>query len=70
MKNKDFKKFLNNFITSEQFAEFVHDDITWCGNECSHTECERNIANRLSKDGLFSAAMFKNTEMCPLTKEE
>lgn len=46
--------------------EWIHDDITWCANECSHTECERNLANRLMKDGLYSAAFFKDTEMCPL----
>ena len=46
--------------------EWLHDDITWCGNECSHTECERNLQNRLAKDGLFSMSMFKGTEMCPL----
>jgi hypothetical protein len=49
--------------------EWFHDDITWCGNECHYTECERNLANRLMKDGLYSAAMFKDTEMCPLTKQ-
>ena len=46
--------------------EWFHDDITWCGNECSYTKCERNLQNRLTKDGLYSAAMFKGTEMCPL----
>ena len=50
--------------------EWLHDDITWCGNECSHTECERNIANRLSHEGLFSMAMFKDTETCPLYKKD
>ena len=52
------------------FSEWIHDDITWCGNECSHTECERNLANRLTKGGMYSAALFKDTEMCPLTKEK
>ena len=47
--------------------EWIHDDITWCGNECSHTECERNLANKLSKTGVFSMSMFKNTEMCPFS---
>ena len=46
--------------------EWFHDDITWCGNECSYTKCERNLQNRLTKGGLYSAAMFKGTEMCPL----
>ena len=45
---------------------WMHDDITWCGNECSYTKCERNLANRLEQGGYFSAAMFKDTDMCPL----
>ena len=49
--------------------EWFHDDITWCGNECSHTECERNIANRLTKGGLISMALFKDTETCPYYKK-
>lgn len=49
-----------------EFYKWFHDDITWCGNECSHLECERNIANRLEKTGLFSMALFKDTEVCPL----
>ena len=50
----------------ENLYEWFHDDITWCGNECFYTECERNLANRLSKTGIFSMALFKNTEICPL----
>lgn len=50
--------------------EWIHDDITWCGNECFHTECERNLVNKLSKEGLFSVALFKGTEMCPLHEDE
>ena len=52
----------------EDFYKWIHDDITWCGNECAHTECERNTANRLTKGGLYSAAMFRDTEVCPLNK--
>ena len=48
---------------------WMHDDITWCINECSYTKCERNLANKISKTGMFSAAMFKGTDTCPLTKE-
>ena len=49
--------------------EWLHDDITWCGNECSYTACEINLQNRLTKGGIYSAAMFKDTEICPLSKE-
>ena len=50
--------------------EWFHDDITWCGNECYYTKCERNIANKLQREGLYSMALFKNTEMCPLFNEK
>lgn len=63
-------KNIEEMLYSQAFAEFIHDDITWCGNECSNTKCERNLANRLTKGGVYSAAMFKDTEMCPLTKEK
>jgi len=53
----------------DTFAMF-HDDITWCGNECYYTECERNQANMLQKEGLHSYAMFKDTELCPLKEKE
>lgn len=49
-----------------ELLKWFHDDITWCGNECSNTACERNMANRLSHEGLFSTALFKGTEVCPL----
>lgn len=50
--------------------EWFHDDITWCMEECSHTECERHLSNRLTKGGYFSGAMFRNDPICPLYKEE
>ena len=52
------------------FSSWIHDDITWCGNECSNFECERNLANKISKTEPFSMALFKDTETCPLYKEE
>lgn len=51
-------------------SDWFHDDITWCGNECFNTACERNIANRLTKGGLYSMALFKGTEMCPLQENK
>ena len=53
----------------DDLYEWIHDDITWCADECSHTDCERHISNRLSKQGMFSAAMFKGTPTCPYYKE-
>lgn len=54
--------------TQDLYA-WIHDDITWCANECSNTACRRNLANKLSKKGLFSMAELKNTDLCPLKKE-
>jgi len=54
---------------SNALYEWFHDDITWCGNECYYTECERNMANRLSQEGPFSLSLFKGTETCPLTEK-
>ena len=54
----------------DNLYEWIHDDITWCGNECYHTECERNMMNRLSKTGCYSMALFKDTSICPLNKKE
>ena len=48
-----------------ELYKWIHDDITWCGNECSHTDCERNIVNKLCDTGCYSMAMFKGTETCP-----
>ena len=50
--------------------EWIHDDITWCGNECSHTECERNQINILDRTHWHSYAMFKGTETCPYYKKD
>ena len=55
----------------DTFETWMHDDITLCiVDECPHTECERNIANRLSKGGYYSAADFRKSCMCPLEGEE
>lgn len=61
---------MDDIFDDIDIRNWFHDDITWCGNECSHTECERNIANKISKTGPYSAAMFRDTEMCPLNKTD
>ena len=53
-----------------ELYKWFHDDITWCGNECSNTECERNQANRLQKEGIFSMSLFRDTETCPIYMKE
>ena len=61
----DFEHKRGLFNTS--LMDMIHDDITWCGDfECTYTDCERNIANKRQKTGLFSAALFRGTENCPL----
>lgn len=50
--------------------EMFHDDITWCMSDCSNTACERHPSNRLSQTGLFSAALLKDTIMCPLYNQK
>lgn len=52
-----------------EFEKWIHDDITWCGNECEHTECMRNLANKLTT-GYFSMSYFRNTDMCPLSDKQ
>jgi len=54
----------------DNLYEWIHDDITWCGNECSYTKCERNLANKYIKTGIYTVSMFKGTEMCPLKEKE
>ena len=48
-----------------EFEKWIYDDITWCSQDCSYNACERNRVNRLTKEGMYSAADFKNTPMCP-----
>jgi hypothetical protein len=57
-------------LSAEEFYEWYHDDITWCGNDCHYTECERNKENMLHKEGIHSYALFKDTEMCPLKEKK
>lgn len=54
----------------EDFLEWLHDDITWCGNECWNFTCERNLANRLSKTGPFSCSFFRGTDVCPIYRKK
>ena len=58
-----------SFLNEGWFRKWVHDDITWCTEECSNTDCERNTVNRLSEDNIYAAALFKGTDICPLTRE-
>ena len=44
-------------------------DITWCGNECAHIECERNIENKPNEIKIFSMSYLKDTEYCSLQQK-
>ena len=52
----------------QRTIDWMHDDITWCGNECDNTECFRNQVNRRQKTGYFTMAMLKGTDLCPSYK--
>lgn len=55
---------------NKNLMDMIHDDITWCSDDkCTNTECERNQANRRQKTGLFSMALFRGTELCPLEND-
>jgi hypothetical protein len=54
----------------KKMYEWMHDDITWCGNECSNTKCERNITNKILKEGIFTMSLFRETTTCPLYMKE
>lgn len=52
------------------FLQFIHDDITWCGEEkCPVISCRRNLVNKMSKTGPFSMAMFRGTPECCVSAE-
>lgn len=46
-------------------ADWLHDDITWCSNqECANHGCDRHLANKRIKNGIFSCSDFTNTDEC------
>ncbi len=53
-----------------ELEKWIHDDITWCGNVCTNKKCERNLANRKTVGGMFSMAMFRETDTCPLNNNK
>ena len=44
----------------------MHDDITWCIEDCPLTSCYRNSVNMMDKTGVHSFARFKGTSECQL----
>lgn len=49
---------------------WIHDDITWCGEEhCPVVDCMRNQVNRIDKTGMYSMAMFRGTDVCPVSRD-
>ena len=68
------EKFLSDFKASLQFnwrkdnedtfADWLHDDITWCRRECPNRACERNNKN-IRSHGLHSYADFYKEGKCP-----
>ena len=45
LKNRKNGGVFMDSLSAEEFYEWYHDDITWCGNDCHYTECERNKEN-------------------------
>lgn len=68
------KKVIDSFVNSLQFdwhkdnedtfADWLHDDITWCRRECPRKECERNNKN-IRSHGLHSYSDFYKEGKCP-----
>ena len=48
------------------------DDICWCGNSdsCKNTDCFRHLDNRKVKEGIYTIALLKDTEFCPLNERK
>lgn len=55
-------------LRAKQLADFMHDDITFCSEDCENTACIRNQKN-IRVPGVHSYANFKGTELCPIRKE-
>lgn len=51
-------------------SDWIHDDITWCMNECRNISCFRNLKNKSPTTKVFSAAKLKNTELCPIEQNK
>lgn len=48
----------------------IHDDICWCAEEnCPVINCMRNTVNMMDRSGLHSYALFKGTDMCPISEQ-
>ena len=50
------------YMNTEQLTLFGRDDITYCGNKCSRTDCYRNQCHLKSGD-IFSMSMFNCTKL-------
>ena len=50
--------------------DWIRKDITWCYNVCDNMKCYRNVKHLEGKDGCFSMAMLKDSDLCPSYDEE
>ncbi len=46
------------------YESWIHDDKTWCANECNYFDCSRNPVNMSNPIGIHSYANFENTDLC------
>lgn len=49
---------------------WIDDDVCWCGNECDKLDCWRNPVNRSPRPGVYTMALLKGTNICPLSYKE
>lgn len=48
----------------------MSDDITFCGSECNNKKCFRHPSNIAEPNIHHSFAYLKDTDMCPMKKQE
>ena len=56
------------FTTYHILADWIRDDITWCGSDCDNKDCFRHPSNRRTS-GPYAMAYLKDTELCQLNKK-
>ncbi len=53
---------------NNNLANWIHDDIAWCGSDCDNKDCFRHPSNRRTS-GPYVMGYLRDTELCPLNKE-
>lgn len=62
---------MRDYISTKAFADWVHDDITWCADyDCALVSCMRNPKNMADPSGVHSFALFRECDECPIYRME